>query len=100
MARNKYYEYRRKMVNDEYRPISEELEEVTKEVSVIKEEPEKPITKGCKVIFTGNKSYSGLNLNNYTGGTYYAKDISGNRVVIAKGSEVVAAVNIKDCKRI
>jgi len=61
----------------------------------------KPITKGCKVRFTGTKSYSGLQLANWTHNSIFdVIEISGDRVVIGKGSAVTAAVNIRDCQRV
>lgn len=59
------------------------------------------ITKGSKVKFTGTKSYSGINLASWTkGSTFDVIEVSGDRVVIGKGTAVTAAVNIKDCKKI
>lgn len=67
--------------------------------------PAKPatpaITKGCKVKFTGTKSYSGINLASWTkNSTFDVIEVSGDRVVIGKGTAVTAAVNIKDCQRV
>lgn len=59
------------------------------------------ITKGCKVKFTGSKSYSGINLASWTKNAIFdVIEISGDRVVIGKGGAVTAAVNIKDCQKV
>ena len=62
-------------------------------------QPTKTIRKGSKVIFTGTKSYSGMKLADWTtGATFDVIEVSGDRVVIGKGTAVTAAVNIKDCR--
>lgn len=59
------------------------------------------ITKGCKVKFTGTKSYSGITLASWTKNyVFNVIEISGDRVVIGKGTAVTAAVNIKDCVKV
>ena len=59
------------------------------------------IIKGCKVKFTGTKSYSGINLASWTTNSVFdVIEVSGDRVVIGKGTAVTAAVNIKDCVRV
>lgn len=59
------------------------------------------IIKGCKVKFTGTKSYSGINLASWTKNSIFdVIEVSGDRVVIGKGTAVTAAVNIKDCVRV
>ena len=59
------------------------------------------IVKGCKVKFTGTKSYSGINLASWTkNSTFDVIEVSGDRVVIGKGTAVTAAVNMKDCVRV
>lgn len=65
-------------------------------------EPAQPvITRGSKIKFTGTKSYSGIKLASWvTGSTFDVIEISGDRVVIGKGSAVTAAVNIKDCQKV
>ncbi len=61
----------------------------------------KTIQKGSKVKFTGTKSYSGIKLASWTkNDTFDVIEVSGDRVVIGKGTAVTAAVNIKDCVRI
>lgn len=59
------------------------------------------IVKGCKVKFTGTKSYSGINLASWTKNSIFdVIEVSGDRVVIGKGTAVTAAVNMKDCVRV
>ena len=59
------------------------------------------ITKGCKVKFIGTKSYSGIKLASWTNGyTFDVIEVSGDRVVIGKGTAVTAAVNMRDCVRV
>lgn len=58
-----------------------------------------PIRKGSKVMFIGTKSYSGIKLADWTNGAIFdVIEVSGDRVVIGKGTAVTAAVNIKDCR--
>ena len=60
-----------------------------------------PIVKGCKVKFTGTKSYSGIKLASWTKNSIFdVIEVSGDRVVIGKGTAVTAAVNMKDCVRV
>ena len=60
-----------------------------------------PIVKGSKVKFIGTKSYSGIKLASWTkGDTFDVIEVSGDRVVIGKGTAVTAAVNMKDCVKI
>ena len=59
------------------------------------------IIKGCRVKFTGTKSYSGITLASWTKGAIFdVIEVSGDRVVIGKGTAVTAAVNMKDCVRV
>lgn len=59
------------------------------------------ITKGSKIKFTGTKSYSGITLANWTkNSTFDVIEVSGDRVVIGRGTAVTAAVNVKDCQKI
>ena len=45
-------------------------------------------------MFTGTKSYSGLRLADWTNGAIFdVIEVSGDRVVIGKGTAVTAAVN-------
>ena len=57
------------------------------------------IRKGSKVKFTGTKSYSGIKLADWTNGyTFDVIEVSGDRVVIGKGTAVTAAVKMSDCQ--
>ena len=59
------------------------------------------IVKGCKVKFTGTKSYSGIKLASWTKNSIFdVIEVSGDRVVIGKGTAVTAAVNMRDCVRV
>ena len=59
------------------------------------------IVKGCKVKFTGTKSYSGIKLASWTTNSVFdVIEVSGDRVVIGKGTAVTAAVKMKDCVRV
>lgn len=75
------------------------LDYVEKQTSNPAPAPAKEIKKGSKVMFTGTKSYSGIKLADWTNGAIFdVIEVSGNRVVIGKGTAVTAAVNIKDCQ--
>ena len=77
------------------------LDYVEKQTSgTVKQEAATPsIRKGSKVMFTGTKSYSGIKLADWTNGSIFdVIEISGDRVVIGKGTAVTAAVNIRDCR--
>lgn len=59
------------------------------------------ITKGSRVKFTGTKSYSGINLASWTRNSIFdVIEVSGDRVVIGKGTAVTAAVNMRDCQKV
>ena len=59
------------------------------------------IVKGCKVKFIGTKSYSGIKLASWTKNSIFdVIEVSGDRVVIGKGTAVTAAVNMRDCVRV
>ena len=59
------------------------------------------IRKGSKVKFTGTKSYSGIKLADWThNSTFDVIEVSGDRVVIGKGTAVTAAVKMSDCQLI
>lgn len=61
--------------------------------------PTKKVAKGSKIMFAGTKSYSGMKLADWTNGAIFdVIEVSGDRVVIGKGTAVTAAVNIKDCR--
>lgn len=79
-----------------------EKPEIKEEIVAPVEKPEPvKITKGKKVMFTGTKSYSGLRLADWTNGAVFdVIEVSGDRVVIGKGTAVTAAVKAKDCKPI
>lgn len=63
--------------------------------------PSQSITKGSKVKFTGTKSYSGITLASWTKNDIFdVIEVSGDRVVIGKGTAVTAAVNVKNCKKV
>ena len=71
----------------------------TKVNQILQPAPVKKIIKGSKVRFTGTKSYSGITLANWTHNDIFnVIEVSGDRVVIGKGTAVTAAVNIKDCQ--
>lgn len=77
------------------------LDYTTKVTSgTVKQEQATPqVRKGSKVMFTGTKSYSGIKLADWTNGAIFdVIEVSGDRVVIGKGTAVTAAVNIKDCR--
>jgi GH25 family lysozyme M1 (1,4-beta-N-acetylmuramidase) len=64
-------------------------------------DPADEITKGCRVRFTGTKSYSGIPLADWTYNYIFnVIEVSGDRVVIGKGTAVTAAVNIRDCQKV
>ena len=69
------------------------------DINLYTESEVKSIRKGSKVKFIGTKSYSGIPLASWTYGYIFnVIEISGDRVVIGKGTAVTAAVNIKDCQ--
>ena len=78
------------------------LDYVEKQTStpVKQEEPATPqIKKGSKVQLIGKMTYSGIRLADWTYGEIFdVIEISGDRVVIGKGTAVTAAVHIKDCR--
>jgi GH25 family lysozyme M1 (1,4-beta-N-acetylmuramidase) len=79
--------------------LGDRYDEVQKRVNSLIATPSVTIAKGMKVRFTGTKSYSGLNLAAWTHNDIFnVIEVSGNRIVIGKGSVVTAAVNAKDCE--
>jgi len=77
-----------------------EVQNKVNEMLQPKPEP-KPIVKGCQVRFFGTKSYSGIKLADWVHGSIFnVLEVSGDRVVIGKGTAVTAAVNIRDCQRV
>ena len=62
-------------------------------------EPVKTIQRGSRVRFVGTRSYSGIHLAAWTHNDIFdVIEVSGDRVVIGKGTAVTSAVNIKDCQ--
>ena len=81
--------------------LGDRYDEVQNKVNEMLEPAQKPIVKGCKVRFVGTKSYSGIQLASWTYNYIFdVIEVSGDRVVIGKGSAVTAAVNIRDCQRV
>lgn len=77
------------------------LDYVEKQTSgTAKQEPAAPqIKKGSKVKLIGRMTYSGIRLADWTYGDIFdVIEVSGDRVVIGKGTAVTAAVHIKDCQ--
>lgn len=74
------------------------VEKVTS--GTVKQEPAAPkIKKGGKVKLIGRMTYSGIRLADWTYGEIFdVIEISGDRVVIGKGTAVTAAVHINDCQ--
>lgn len=71
------------------------------DIQIYSDTETKVIKKGSKIKFTGTKSYSGIKLADWTKGYIFdVIEVSGDRVVIGKGTVVTAAVNIKDCVRV
>lgn len=87
---------RKILLGDRYDDVQNKVNEMLQPTPA-----QKPITKGCKVKFTGTKSYSGIRLADWTHNDIFnVIEVSGDRVVIGKGSAVTAAVNIRDCQRV
>lgn len=75
-----------------------DYEAVQNKVNEILTPAKKEIKKGCKIRFTGTKTYSGIKLASWTHNAVFdVIEISGDRVVIGKGVAVTAAVNKADC---
>lgn len=71
------------------------------DIKLAESEPVATIIKGCKVKFIGTKSYSGITLAGWTHNSIFdVIEVSGDRVVIGKGTAVTAAVNMRDCVRV
>lgn len=82
---------RRIVLGDRYKEVQKRVNQILA--------PEASIRKGSRIRFTGTKSYSGIRLASWTHGDIFdVIEISGDRIVIGKGSAVTAAVNIKDCE--
>ncbi len=79
--------------------VEKQTSGTAKQEPASKPAPQAQIRKGSKIQFTGTKSYSGIKLADWTNGAIFdVIEISGDRVVIGKGTAVTAAVNIKDCR--
>lgn len=77
------------------------LDYVEKQTSgAVEQKPAAPqIKKGSKVKLIGRMTYSGIRLADWTYGNIFdVIEVSGDRVVIGKGTAVTAAVHIKDCQ--
>lgn len=86
-------EQRKVLLGDRYNDVQKRVNQLLN--------PSNNITKGDKIRFTGTKSYSGLNLASWVhNDVFNVIEISGDRVVIGKGSAVTAAVNINDCVKV
>lgn len=71
------------------------------DIQIYSDTETKVIKKGSKIKFTGTKSYSGIKLADWTKGYIFdVIEVSGDRVVIGKGTAVTAAVNMRDCVRV
>ena len=91
----------KKLYNKNYKsvPVAEpEVESVEARPAPTK--TKEPIKKGSKVKFTGTKTYSGIPLDISKTDIFSVVELSGDRAVIGKGTRVIAAVNIKDCKKV
>ena len=71
------------------------------DIQIYSDTETKVIKKGSKIKFIGTKSYSGIKLADWTKGYIFdVIEVSGDRVVIGKGTAVTAAVNMRDCVRV
>ena len=95
---NKKLYKRNKNINTETQPIPVVKEVVEK--TTAPEKKEDPIRKGSKIKFTGEKTYSGIPLDISKTDVFTVIELSGDRVVIGKGTQIIAAVNIKNCKKV
>ena len=81
---------RRLVLGDRYDAVQAKVNELERTSNII---------KGSLVRFTGTESYSGIHLASWTHNDIFnVIEVSGDRVVIGKGTEVTAAVNINDCE--
>ena len=81
---------RKAILGDRYREVQNKVNEILTKPS---------IEKGDRVRFTGTRSYSGLHLASWTHNDIFdVIEVSGDRVVIGKGTAITAAVNAKDCE--
>ena len=83
--------------------LGSRYDEVQKKINQsYKKKSETPsLSKWDKIKFTGTKSYSGIKLADWVHNDIFnVIEVSGDRVVIGKGTAVTAAVNIRDCKKV
>ena len=89
-------EIRKIILGGRYNEVQSKVNEILKQNTT-----RQNIHKGSRIRFTGAKTYSGLTLASWTHNDIFnVIEVSGDRVVIGKGSAVTAAVNIKDCELI
>lgn len=85
---------RRTLLGDKYEQVQKKVDEMLRPTPAPNQ-----IVKGSRIRFTGTKSYSGLPLASWTHNAIFnVIEISGDRVVIGKGTAVTSAVNIRDCQ--
>lgn len=88
-------ETRKILLGDRYKEVQNKVNELLAGPKNV------AIRKGSQVRFTGTRSYSGIHLASWThNDVFNVIEVSGDRVVIGKGTIVTAAVNINDCKLI
>ena len=86
---------RKAVLGDRYGEIQNKVNEILNADSA----PQ--IQRGARVRFTGTRSYSGIHLADWTHNDVFdVIEVSGDRVVIGKGTAITAAVNAKDCELI
>ena len=91
---------RKAVLGSKYEEVQNKVNEILR-ATPIPAPVQKPIIKGSKIKFLGTKTYSGIKLADWTYGEIFdVIEISGDRVVIGKGTAVTAAVNIRDCQRV
>lgn len=84
---------RKQVLGSRYNEIQDKVNEMCN--------PTPNLHKWDRIKFTGTKSYSGIPLASWVHNAIFdVIEVSGNRVVIGKGSSVTAAVNIKDCQKV
>ena len=87
-------ETRKTILGSRYNDVQKKINESSK-----KSVPD--LTRWDKIKFTGTKSYSGIKLADWVHNDIFnVIEVSGDRVVIGKGTAVTAAVNIRDCKKV
>lgn len=93
VMKNKYGtgETRKIVLGERYNEVQEKVNQLLNNMS--------KIIKGTKIRFTGTKSYSGIKLADWTHNDIFnVIEVSGDRIVIGKGSAVTAAVHARDCE--